>query len=84
MASSASIRTFRDAVAIVTGGASGIGKALTEELARRGCSVVAADVDFETPREAAAIPRDGLAATVPLDVRDAAAFHGSLKRPTHP
>jgi NAD(P)-dependent dehydrogenase (short-subunit alcohol dehydrogenase family) len=70
----------------VTGGASGIGRALTEELASRGCSVVAADVDFETPRETAAIPRDGLAgAAVPLDVRDAAAFRQLVEdtRRTH-
>jgi NAD(P)-dependent dehydrogenase (short-subunit alcohol dehydrogenase family) len=38
---------FKDKVAIVTGGASGIGQALCEELGRRGTRVVAADVNSE-------------------------------------
>lgn len=38
---------FRDQVAIITGGASGIGRALSQELARRGAIVIAADINFE-------------------------------------
>jgi NAD(P)-dependent dehydrogenase (short-subunit alcohol dehydrogenase family) len=38
---------FQDAVAIVTGGASGIGQALCEQLGQRGAAVVVADIDVE-------------------------------------
>jgi NAD(P)-dependent dehydrogenase (short-subunit alcohol dehydrogenase family) len=46
---------FEDKIAIVTGGASGIGRALCEELGRRGAAaVVVADVDVEGARKVAA------------------------------
>lgn len=63
---------FQNRVAIVTGGASGIGRALCEELARRGATVVAADIDFAgAQRVAAAITAaGGRASAVPLDVRE--------------
>ncbi len=38
---------FKDKIAIVTGAASGIGKALCEELVRRGARVVATDINEE-------------------------------------
>jgi NAD(P)-dependent dehydrogenase (short-subunit alcohol dehydrogenase family) len=38
---------FRDKTALVTGGASGIGRALCEELGRLGALVAAADIDAE-------------------------------------
>ncbi len=50
--------TFKDKVAIVTGGASGIGRALCEELARRGAAaIVVADIDAEGAQEVAAANR---------------------------
>jgi NAD(P)-dependent dehydrogenase (short-subunit alcohol dehydrogenase family) len=63
-------------VAIVTGGASGIGRALAEELARRGAEVVLADRQAELAAEVAeGIERDGgRARAAELDVRDAGAF----------
>ena len=44
---------FTGKIAIVTGAASGIGKALSGQLARRGASVTIADIDEEKAREAA-------------------------------
>jgi len=72
MASKNGIRTFKDAVAIVTGGASGIGKALAEELAKRGSSVVLADRQIDLAETIAAAIRSagGRADAVELDVTD--------------
>jgi NAD(P)-dependent dehydrogenase (short-subunit alcohol dehydrogenase family) len=44
---------FRPRTSIVTGGASGIGKAIAAELVARGCHVVIADVDGEAASRAA-------------------------------
>lgn len=52
------VRTYEDGVAIVTGAASGIGKAISEELAARGCRVILADVDGDEAEEAAAEIRE--------------------------
>lgn len=41
------IPKFKDKVAIVTGGASGIGEAVVRELAQEGANVVVADLNFE-------------------------------------
>jgi NAD(P)-dependent dehydrogenase (short-subunit alcohol dehydrogenase family) len=46
---------FRDRVAIVTGGASGIGQALCEELARKGAMVVVADIDIPRAEQVASV-----------------------------
>ena len=69
------LRTFDGGVAIVTGAASGIGRAISEELAQRGCEVVLADIDFGEAEAAAAQIRDkgGRASARHLDVCDFAA-----------
>src|SRR5262245_53061855 len=48
------LRLFDGAVAIVTGGASGIGRALAEQLAARGARVVVADLQGELADHVAA------------------------------
>ena len=61
----------KGATALVTGAASGIGLALSRELARRGLQVWMADIEYEKVRLAA----DPIGArSLSLDVRDAAAF----------
>ena len=64
------LRIFDGAVAIMTGGASGIGRALSEALARRGACVVLADRQFTLAQEVAAgiQARGGKASAVELDV----------------
>ncbi len=47
------MNTFADKVAVVTGGASGIGRAVCEELAGRGAVVVVADLDEKGARAVA-------------------------------
>jgi NAD(P)-dependent dehydrogenase (short-subunit alcohol dehydrogenase family) len=67
---------FSDRVAIVTGGASGIGRAIGTELARRGAEVVLADRQGDAAEQvAASIRGEGHRATAAeLDVRNFADF----------
>ncbi len=67
---------FEDKVAIVTGAASGIGRALCEELAARGARVVATDVNHEALETAFSQmkPSKHSVQTARLDVTDHAAF----------
>lgn len=76
MNSKGQLRTFKDAVSIVTGGASGIGLALGKALAARGSQVVLADRQADLAEEAAAGLQSSGArvSAVELDVRDFAAF----------
>ncbi|HET9210045.1 MAG TPA: SDR family oxidoreductase [Thermoanaerobaculia bacterium] len=71
---------FQNAVAVVTGGASGLGKAICEELGRRGAFVVVTDVQEEGARAVAQgiVAAGGRASGAALDVRDAAAFERLL------
>jgi NAD(P)-dependent dehydrogenase (short-subunit alcohol dehydrogenase family) len=59
---------FRDAVAVVTGGASGLGRALCEELGRRGARVVVTDIqETEARAVAEGIVAAGEARNLSLD-----------------
>lgn len=64
---------FKNRVAIVTGGASGIGKALCEELGRKGVTVIVADVNGNGAKEVASgiSQTDGRAYAAKLDVSQA-------------
>lgn len=69
------MRHFENKTAIITGGASGIGRAVGEELARLGARLVLADIVEDRAREAAEAIRTagGRATAAALDVTDAAA-----------
>lgn len=66
------IRIFDGATAVVTGGASGIGRGLAEELAKRGSAVVLADRQIELAEEVASniCASGGKARAVKVDVAD--------------
>lgn len=69
-------------VCIITGGASGIGRALAQELGRRGAKVVVADVDIAGATAVAAsinAMRAESASAVQLDVTDADAVAALVK-----
>jgi len=76
------LRIFNGATAVITGGASGIGRALGEELARRGCEVVLADLQIELAEEAASAIRDcgGKAEALKLDVTGFSAVENLLRK----
>jgi NAD(P)-dependent dehydrogenase (short-subunit alcohol dehydrogenase family) len=52
------MQDFRDKVAVITGGANGIGRAIADELAAEGCHLVIADIEQEHANEAASELRE--------------------------
>ena len=76
------LRKFKGAVAVVTGGASGIGKSMSKELARRGCEVILADRQEELAQKVAQEiqAEGGLAVVSELDVRDHMSFDALLQQ----
>ena len=64
---------FKDKVAIVTGGASGIGRELCRQLGGHGAVVIAADINRQGAEQVASSICDsgGQASAAPLDVTDA-------------
>jgi NAD(P)-dependent dehydrogenase (short-subunit alcohol dehydrogenase family) len=74
---------FTGSVAIVTGGASGIGRAIAQALVRRGAHVVVADIDEAAAKETAHALGSAARAEVVgvgLDVRDADAVRALVER----
>jgi NAD(P)-dependent dehydrogenase (short-subunit alcohol dehydrogenase family) len=70
-------KTWKNAIAFITGGGSGIGRALSLELARRGARVTVTDVNGETAATVAAEAGPG-ASSRALDVRDAEAVREAI------
>ncbi len=79
------LRTYKDAVVIITGGASGIGRALAEELSGRGASIFIADLQIDLAREVVAgiNSRGGKADALILDVTDAFAVKNLVEEVYH-
>lgn len=69
-------RDFAERIAIVTGGGRGIGRAVAEEMARRGAVMIVTDLEANRAAEVATAIRGagGEARSAALDVTDAAAF----------
>lgn len=74
-------RIFSGATAVITGGASGIGRALAEELAKCGSEVILADLQLELAEEVALSIQasGGKAKAVKLDVTDFSAVENLLQ-----
>lgn len=73
---------FQNTTAIVTGAASGIGRALARELANEGSHVIVADLQFDMAESVVAGINNagGSAEAVKLDVTDATAFSQLVAR----
>jgi NAD(P)-dependent dehydrogenase (short-subunit alcohol dehydrogenase family) len=76
------LRIFDGAVAIITGGASGIGRALAEELAKRGAEVVLADLQIELAEKVASgiQTAGGKATAVEVDVTNFSAVEAVVQK----
>lgn len=78
------LRIYKEATVVITGGASGIGRAMAKEVAKRGGYVILADLQLELAQEVAEAIRQagGKADAAQLDVTDFAAVERLLQE-TH-
>lgn len=76
------MKQFENTVAIVTGGAMGLGEALCEEMGRCGATVVVADIDGDAARQVAGrLAESGVpAVAVRVDVADEAEVANLIER----
>jgi sorbitol-6-phosphate 2-dehydrogenase len=79
------IKTLQDRIALVTGGAQGLGAAICHRLAHEGAHVIVADLNAEGASATAAEieeQTDRRAIPVPVDVTDEAQVQGVVQRAT--
>jgi NAD(P)-dependent dehydrogenase (short-subunit alcohol dehydrogenase family) len=76
------LERFAGAIVVITGGARGLGRGLTEALARAGARLVVGDIDIAAARALCdELTRSGSTATaVPVDVTDAASVDQLVER----
>jgi len=73
-------KPLQDRIALVTGGAQGLGQAICWRLAKEGCHVVVADLNEEKAKETASAIKDRRAMAVKVDVTDEAAVSAMVDR----
>ena len=73
-------KPLQDRVALVTGGAQGLGQAICQRLAREGCHVVVADLNEAKAIETAASITDRKAIAIKVDVTDEAQVSAMMDR----
>jgi 3-oxoacyl-[acyl-carrier protein] reductase len=72
---------FNELIVVVTGGAQGIGKSISEAFVRGGASVVVADISLDTARETAAeLETYGRTRAVQMDVSQSGSVVEAFKR----
>jgi len=73
-------KLLQDRVALVTGGAQGLGQAICWRLAQEGCHVVVADLNEEKAIETASAIKDRRSMAIKVDVTDEAAVSAMVDR----
>jgi len=73
-------KPLQDRVALVTGGAQGLGQAICWRLAQEGCHVVVADLNEEKAIETAAAIKDRRSMAIKVDVSDEAMVSAMVDR----
>ena len=80
-----SMEYFKDKIALVTGGASGMGRAVCEQMGRHGATLVVADINHEGAQEVAEsiLAAGGQARAANLDVTQREDVHDLVNQTAH-